>query len=246
MPNGCWPFIGARDGHEYGVISWGGRTRGAHQVALELAGYIIPAKFLRVRHYVCHNPPCCRPSHLRIGTPQEDADDKVAADRQQRGEYAGCAKLDPVKVDEIYRLYEAGDTTEEVLALQFGVTIWAINRILRGKGWKHLGLDPIQVVLGSRAAQGERNGNAKLDPATPFNFVSTADTIGGNSGSPVLNRAGELVGLNFDRNRHGLVRNFVYTEEQARHIAVHSRAVLEALRRLYDAGPLVKELTGRE
>jgi hypothetical protein len=164
-PDGCWPFIGARDGHEYGVISWGGRTRGAHQVALELAGYIIPAKFLRVRHYVCHNPPCCRPSHLRIGTPQEDADDKVAADRQQRGEYAGCAKLDPVKVDEIYRLYEAGDTTEEVLALQFGVTRWAINRILRGKGWKHLGLDPIHVVLGSRAAQGERNGNAKLDPA---------------------------------------------------------------------------------
>jgi hypothetical protein len=89
-----------------------------------------------------------------------------------------------------------------------------------------------------------RDGRAKLDLDTPFNFVSTADTIGGNSGSPVLNRAGELVGLNFDRNRHGLVRNFVYADEQARHIAVHSRAVLEALRRLYDAGPLVKELTG--
>jgi hypothetical protein len=88
-----------------------------------------------------------------------------------------------------------------------------------------------------------RDGKAKLDPATPFNFVSTADTIGGNSGSPVLNRAGELVGLNFDRNRHGLVRNFVYTEEQARHIAVHSRGILEALRRLYDAEPLVRELT---
>ena len=86
----------------------------------------------------------------------------------------------------------------------------------------------------------------KVDPATPFDFVSTADTIGGNSGSPVLSRAGELVGLNFDRNRHGLVRNFVYTDEQARHIAVHSRGVLEALRRLYEAGPLVKELTGRE
>ena len=87
------------------------------------------------------------------------------------------------------------------------------------------------------------DGKDKLDLATPFNFVSTADTIGGNSGSPVLNRAGELVGINFDRNRHGLVRNFVYTDEQARHIAVHSRAVLEALRRLYAAGPLVKELT---
>src|SRR6185369_1872094 len=83
-----------------------------------------------------------------------------------------------------------------------------------------------------------RDGLDKLDPATPFNFVSTADTIGGNSGSPVLNRAGELVGINFDRNRFGLSRNFVYTEQQARHISVHSRAVLEALRALYGADEL--------
>ncbi len=82
----------------------------------------------------------------------------------------------------------------------------------------------------------------KIDLATPFNFVSTADTIGGNSGSPVLNREGELIGINFDRNRHGLVRNFVYTDVQARHIAVHSRAVLEALRGVYGAERLLREL----
>ena len=79
------------------------------------------------------------------------------------------------------------------------------------------------------------DGKDKLDLKTPFNFVSTADTIGGNSGSPVLNRAGEFVGINFDRNRHGLVRNFVYTDIQARHISVHSRAILEALQKLYGA-----------
>ncbi len=89
-------------------------------------------------------------------------------------------------------------------------------------------------------------GKSKLDPATPFDFVSTADTIGGNSGSPVLNRAGEFVGINFDRNRHGLVRNFVYTDEQARHIAVHSKGILEALRKLYECPELVKELVGKE
>ena len=83
----------------------------------------------------------------------------------------------------------------------------------------------------------------KLDLSVPLNFVSTADTIGGNSGSPVLNRAGELVGINFDRNRHGLVRNFVYTEEQARHVSVHSAGVLEALRKVYAADGLVRELT---
>jgi hypothetical protein len=84
-----------------------------------------------------------------------------------------------------------------------------------------------------------------LDLKTPFNFVSTSDTIGGNSGSPVLNRAGELVGVNFDRNRHGLVRNFVYTDVQARHISVHSRGVLEALRALYGAEALLAELTAK-
>ncbi len=89
----------------------------------------------------------------------------------------------------------------------------------------------------------ERQG--KVDLATAFDFVSTADTIGGNSGSPVINRAGHLVGINFDRNRHGLVRNFVYTEEQARHISVHCRAVLEALHSVYDAGALLKELSPR-
>ena len=81
-----------------------------------------------------------------------------------------------------------------------------------------------------------------LKMATPFNFVSTADTIGGNSGSPVLNAKGELVGINFDRNRHGLVRNFVYTDVQARHIAVHTGVVIEALKTVYEAKELLEEL----
>lgn len=91
-----------------------------------------------------------------------------------------------------------------------------------------------------------KNAQKKLTLDTPMNFVSTADTIGGNSGSPVLNRAGELVGINFDRNRHGLIRNFVYTDVQARHIAVHGGGVLEALRNVYGANTLVAELTERK
>jgi hypothetical protein len=77
---------------------------------------------------------------------------------------------------------------------------------------------------------------------TPLNFISTADTIGGNSGSPVLDRQGRLIGVNFDRNRPGLVRNFVYTDVGARHIAVHAGAIALALKEVYGAGALLSEM----
>jgi hypothetical protein len=87
----------------------------------------------------------------------------------------------------------------------------------------------------------------KLSPATPFNFVCTADIIGGNSGSPVVNRRGEFAGLIFDGNIQSLVADFLYTEDQARAVCVHSSAIIEALENLYEARPLAKELMrGRE
>jgi hypothetical protein len=86
----------------------------------------------------------------------------------------------------------------------------------------------------------------KLDLSTPFDFVSTGDIIGGNSGSPVVNREGELVGLIFDGNIESLAGDFVYDGTKNRAVAVHSAGMMEGLRKLYGADALADELLGKK
>lgn len=129
------------------------------------------------------------------------------------------------------------------------------------KGFKENGKDvPAFTTMAGLYERSKQQGNTgpfelpkrweekkqSLDLNTPFNFVSTADIIGGNSGSPVVNKAGEVVGLIFDGNIQSLVLDFIYDDTQARAVSVDSRAIVEALRKVYDAAWLADELQGKK
>ena len=127
------------------------------------------------------------------------------------------------------------------------------------KGYKENGKDiPYFTAMGGAYEHAAEHNNeapyklpeswmsakSKLDLKTPFNFVSTADIIGGNSGSPTVNKQGELVGIIFDGNIESLSANFAYSEVQSRAVSVDSRGIQEALRKIYGAGALADELSG--
>ncbi len=87
-----------------------------------------------------------------------------------------------------------------------------------------------------------KEGRDKLDLSTPLDFVTTNDVVGGNSGSPVIDRNGQLVGLIFDGNIESLVGDYVYDIETNRSVAVHTAGMTEALKKLYGASWLLHEL----
>jgi len=87
---------------------------------------------------------------------------------------------------------------------------------------------------------------SEFDPSTPFNFISTNDLTGGSSGSPVVNRNSEIVGVSFDGNIQGLAGSFIYRSEDNRTISVHSKGMMEAIRHVYKFERLAEELlTGK-
>lgn len=126
------------------------------------------------------------------------------------------------------------------------------------RGWKEGGKDiaPFTNIAGLYArATGEAPfalpeswvaAHSKLDPAQPFNFATTHDIIGGNSGSPVINKQREVVGLIFDGNLQSLGGDYWYDQRVNRAVAVHSGAIIKALQQVYAADQLVQEILGMD
>lgn len=133
----CWEWTGPYDGDGYGQFTDGeGRNVRAHRFSWSLANGPIPAG-LKVLHR-CDNPPCVNPSHLFLGTDNDNLKDAISKGRLNVvGENNAAAKLCDESVREIRRLCGSG-VGQKVVAAKYGVHHDAIHRIVTGRSWKHV------------------------------------------------------------------------------------------------------------
>jgi hypothetical protein len=215
-----------------------------------------------------------RASELVLGTKMKDVETRKNLYKEKPG-YFRSSEDAMIKlvllIDEearaVRKVIEAQDEIKrqaysEIAAAKFEIDATFTLRLAFGqaKGFQENGkIIPYQTTfsgLYERSAEHENQPpfdlpprwaerKSKLDLNTPYNFITTADIIGGNSGSPTINKNGEIVGIIFDGNIYSLVLDFAYTEVKARAVSVHTRAITESLRKVYDAPELVDELLGK-
>lgn len=133
-PSACWPYMGFRDVHGYGIVRITRRTEEyAHRVAMKLSGSDPSGS--HVRHN-CDNPPCCNPAHLALGTHLDNMRDKVAHGRAALGEK--LSHLTTAQVVEMRERRARGETITSI-ASRFQITTPATSRICTGVTWRHVG-----------------------------------------------------------------------------------------------------------
>ena len=132
----CWLFTGAKYNWGHGVIGSPDGPTGAHRVSWMAENGDIPEGL-----FVCHkcdNPACVRPSHLFLGTHDDNMADMKSKGRAHLGEAHGIAKMTNSKVVELRTKYASGGTTQKALAKEYGIHEMTVNSIVRRKTWKHI------------------------------------------------------------------------------------------------------------
>jgi hypothetical protein len=132
-PEECWEWQASRHADGYGRFAIDGKVQYAHRLVVGLRtgdeGYAL---------HSCDNPACVNPAHLSIGTHQDNMDQKVARERQTKGEEQGHAKLTDPEVLDIRARYATGRITQQGLAEEYAVDQALISRIVRRKIWTHI------------------------------------------------------------------------------------------------------------
>jgi hypothetical protein len=177
-------------------------------------------------------------AELSMKWPQVQAEEKVQQERLAKALFAVFGTKLPPDATFTLRI-----TDGQVKGYPFNGTVAAPFTTyygLYGRSAEFSNKDPVTLPKSFETAK------ATVNLATPFNFVSTNDITGGNSGSPVIDREGRVVGIAFDGNIESLPNEFVYRNEAGRTVSVHTAGITEALRNIYKAEALLRELLGQE
>lgn len=131
--NQCWIWLGGKIKGGYGVWDWNGKTTTTHKIAWLYPNYTIP-NGMQILHS-CDNPSCCNPKHLRIGTHQDNMDDRSQRNRTAKHEKNGNRKLSLPIANDIRNAYKNGEKNVSKLSREFGVSRRQIDRIIDGVHW---------------------------------------------------------------------------------------------------------------